>query len=126
MLASQKNCSSYLKELNALLAETEFSTPSERLDQVLHAELLVPVIGAFSAGKSTLLNTLIGQEVLPVGISPETELATELRYSPESYLLAVKKDGEEERHPVDALKEINKKSADYSLIRLFINSQALK
>ncbi len=126
MLNNQKKLSDYLKSLSDLLSGTEFSANPERLEQVLHAELLVPVIGAFSAGKSTVLNGLIGKEVLPVGIAPETELATELRYSPESYLLAVKKNGEEERHSIEALKEINKKPGDYSHLRLFIDSPALK
>lgn len=126
MLGNQKKFSDYLKSLSELLSGTEFSANPERLEQVLHAELLVPVIGAFSAGKSTVLNGLIGTEVLPVGIAPETELATELRYSPESYLLAIKKNGDEERYSIEALKEINKKSGDYSYLRLFIDSPALK
>ena len=45
-------------------------------------ELLIPVIGHFSAGKSAMLNSLMNSAVLPVGIRPETTLATELRYSP--------------------------------------------
>ena len=126
MLIVQKKFSSYLKMLSDLLSETNFLIDQERLDQVIHAELLVPVIGAFSAGKSTLLNTFIGIDVLPVGIAPETELATELRYSPEPYVLAVKKDGTEERHSIDALIDINKRSAEYLFVRLFINSPVLK
>lgn len=126
MLKSQKSFSNYLKELGKLLDGTEFSQNPERLDQVIHTELLVPVIGAFSAGKSSLLNTLMGMEVLSVGIAPETELATELRYSPEPYLLAIKKNGEEERHDIDVLKTINKNSGDYSHLCLYINSPALQ
>lgn len=126
MLVVQEKFSSYLKMLRELLSETDFLIHQERLQQVLHAELLVPVIGAFSAGKSTLLNAFIEIDILPVGIAPETELATELRYSPEPYVLAVKKDGSEERHSIDALIDINKRSAEYLFVRLFINSPVLK
>lgn len=83
MLESQKNFAIYLKKLHGLLNDYAFSFDQTLLEKVLETELVVPVIGAFSAGKSSLLNTLIGQNVLPVGIAPETELATELRYSAE-------------------------------------------
>ena len=40
--------------------------------------LLVPIIGNFSAGKSTMINTMLGGSLLPTGITPETSLATEI------------------------------------------------
>lgn len=49
-------------------------------DSVRTGELLVPITGGFSSGKSTLLNTLIGRQLLPTAILPETALAAELRY----------------------------------------------
>ena len=47
-------------------------------ESVAEQELLVPIVGEFSAGKSTMINTLWGDCVLPVAITPETSLATEL------------------------------------------------
>ena len=44
-------------------------------------ELLVPVIGNFSVGKSSLINEFLGENSLRVGITPETSIATELHYS---------------------------------------------
>lgn len=126
MLKCQENLSNYLRKLGELLQGTEFSQDATLLDKVLRTELLLPVIGAFSAGKSSLLNTLIGREVLPVGIAPETELATELRYAPEPYLLAIRHDGEEERLPVESLGNINKRASEYSHLRLYLDSGALK
>ncbi len=41
--------------------------------------LLIPIIGGFSSGKSSLLNALIGQALLSTDLTPETALATELR-----------------------------------------------
>lgn len=42
--------------------------------------LRVPVIGPFSAGKSSLLNVLAGMDFLPVGITATTLYPTELRH----------------------------------------------
>ncbi len=42
---------------------------------------MIPVVGNFSAGKSTLLNRFLEKSVLPTAITPETSLATELHYS---------------------------------------------
>ena len=126
MLESQKEFATYLKKMQGLLNGQEFSFDQSLLQKVMETELVVPVIGAFSAGKSSLLNALMGREILPVGIAPETELATELRYSSEPYLLAIKPDGVQERLPVDALSSINRRSSEYSHLRLYLDSEALK
>ena len=126
MLESQKEFATYLKKMQGLLNGQEFSFDQTLLPKVMETELVVPVIGAFSAGKSSLLNALMGNEILPVGIAPETELATELRYSSESYLLAIKSDGVQERLPVEALSSINRRSSEFSHLRLYLDSEALK
>lgn len=126
MLQSQKEFATYLKKMQGLLEGQEFSFDQSLLPKVMETELVVPVIGAFSAGKSSLLNALMGCEVLPVGIAPETELATELRYSPEPYLLAIKPDGTQERLPVEDLSSINRRSSEFSHLRLYIDSEDLK
>lgn len=126
MLKSQKEFATYLKRMQELLSDQAFSFDQTLLPKVMETELVVPVIGAFSAGKSSLLNALMGNEILPVGIAPETELATELRYSSESYLLAVKPDGAQERLPIEALSFINSRSSEFSHLRLYIDSEALK
>ncbi|KJJ61218.1 hypothetical protein RT21_21415 [Pseudomonas sp. 10B238] len=126
MLESQKEFATYLKKMQGLLNGQEFSFDQTLLQKVMETELVVPVIGAFSAGKSSLLNALMGNEILPVGIAPETELATELRYSSESYLLAIKPDGVQERLPIEALSSINHRSSEFSHLRLYLDSEALK
>lgn len=42
---------------------------------------LVVVIGEFNAGKSTFINALIGDELLPTGITPTTEMIELVRYA---------------------------------------------
>ncbi|WP_235583243.1 dynamin family protein [Pseudomonas aeruginosa] len=126
MLESQKEFATYLRKMASLLNGQPFSYDQTLLEKVMETELVVPVVGAFSAGKSSLLNALMGKDILPVGIAPETELATELRYSSEPYLLAIKPDGEQERLPIDALGTINRRSSEFSHLRLYLNSEALK
>lgn len=63
MLESQKKFAIYLKKIQALLEGQPFSFDQSLLHKVMETELVVPVIGAFSAGKSSLLNELIGMEV---------------------------------------------------------------
>lgn len=126
MIERQKAYVTYLEQLAMLLEGGDITHDLQLKDRVSKTELLVPVIGAFSAGKSSLLNALLGQEILPVGIAPETELATELRYSPEPYLLAVHINGREERLPVDALRGINSRAKELSHLQLYIDSHALK
>lgn len=42
---------------------------------------IVSVIGEFNAGKSTFINALIGEKLLPMGIKPTTEYIELIRYS---------------------------------------------
>lgn len=44
--------------------------------------LLVTIIGEFNAGKSTFVNALIGEPLLPVGITPTTDMIEVIRYAP--------------------------------------------
>ena len=43
----------------------------------------VALFGRVSSGKSSLLNALLGSDVLPVGVNPITAVPTKLRYGPE-------------------------------------------
>ncbi|EBO0021247.1 GTPase [Salmonella enterica] len=126
MLKNQQQFAEYLKKLRTLLQESQISWDRDLLTQVENTQLLLPVIGAFSAGKSSLLNMFMGAPVLPVGIAPETELATELHFAKESWLQAIRHDGSEERLAPEDLPQVNKKSAEYSHLRLYINSPALE
>lgn len=42
---------------------------------------LVAIIGEFNAGKSSLINALLGDDLLPTGITPTTEMIEVIRYS---------------------------------------------
>jgi GTPase SAR1 family protein len=49
-------------------------------DRLMEARFFVACFGQFKRGKSTLLNALVGEAVLPVGVVPVTSVVTILRY----------------------------------------------
>lgn len=56
-------------------------------------EIRVPLIGAFSSGKSRLLNALIGENLLAVEVTPETAVPTELRWGTQRQFIGRRADG---------------------------------
>lgn len=84
--SAPENLAGILAALSAVAAELslDFSADLAALEQQARAgaPLSVAVIGGFNAGKSSLLNHLVGQEVLPVGAVPVTAIVTRLRYAP--------------------------------------------
>jgi GTPase SAR1 family protein len=65
------------RELGATSVAEELQSVVERLRQGI---FFVVCIGQFKRGKSTLLNALVGDPVLPVGVAPVTSCVTILRY----------------------------------------------
>lgn len=128
MLKIQNSYLNYLDTVERLIVDTPL--PVEELKQlkedVRHTELLIPVIGAFSAGKSSLINAFIGEDVLGVGLTPETELATELRYSNDPHLLALRPDGSSERLSVNALSTLKSRANEFTHVQLYLNNPQLK
>lgn len=64
-----------------------------------NSELLVPFIGAFSSGKSSLINALLGEALLSTDITPETALPIELRAGSQRIFNACWPDGRREAIP---------------------------
>lgn len=131
MIGAQKTVADYCGRLReavqgAELPETITGRIAPLAEEARERELVVPVIGAFSAGKSSMINTLIGRESLPVAITPETSLATELRYSPEEYIEAVQPDGKTNRYGAGDMKKLSADADRYSYARLFLNNPRLK
>lgn len=89
---------------------------SNELDE---AKVYVPVIGKFSAGKSALINCLIGRPVLVENISPETALPTEIKYTKGSskcvYILS---DSSELAIPINKIREKSPDNAEFMQIYL--------
>lgn len=66
----------------ALGAERIAVEARELAERVAEGRFYVACVGQFKRGKSTLLNALVGEPVLPAGIVPVTAVPTVLRYGP--------------------------------------------
>jgi small GTP-binding protein len=55
--------------------------------------LLVTIIGEFNAGKSTFVNALLGDALLPMGITPTTDVIELIRYAPTPRRTPAMRDG---------------------------------
>jgi GTP-binding protein EngB required for normal cell division len=95
-----------LERFGADVAPDDLRRFQEARDQLSGLFLLV-VAGEFNSGKSSFINALLGERVLPEGVTPTTDRINVLRHGPEvsehlreAYLL-------ERTHPADLLREIN-------------------
>jgi GTP-binding protein EngB required for normal cell division len=75
----------------------------DRLDSV---RLRVLVAGEAKRGKSTLINALLGRDVLPSGVTPLTAVTTTVRYGDDQHAEARFHDGHEEKYPLTALPDL--------------------
>ena len=113
---------------------------SDRLSKLSESirddEFKVYLVGPFSCGKSTLLNTWLGVDLLPKGIAPETAVATELHYSASEKTVAYPfGDGDGLGNPVEILgvgleqmRKVTEMANDGKLARvcLYIDNAKLK
>lgn len=137
MIQTQSTFCDYLDDVKKELDKAGSSGFFEEIKKNIHsieslkqditeAELIVPVVGAFSAGKSTLINSFLGSGLLPVDITPETALATELRYSESESIEAVKADDESDSYSITEIGAINEKAQQYKYVKIFLNSAQLQ
>lgn len=131
MLSKQQNYLDFTKDIKNIVAVTEclesFKTNLDKLElNIKNQELLVPIIGGFSSGKSSLINSFLETNVLCVNITPETAIATELWYSANEKVEAINDDGSTEKFVVSELGNIQNKAQNYNHIKLYLNNEKLK
>ena len=110
-------------DLRALLDQVrDFLRSDPRVDQflprvqqmhtALNSPLSIAIVGEFNAGKSTLLNALIGEEVVPMGVLPTTAHTCFIQYGPRKAARVVGKDGEVNEVTLEEAKRQMKTDAD--------------
>ena len=90
-----------LHELGPVM-ETREHTMSGLRNRLVEGRFQLAVLGQFKRGKSTLLNALLGEDILPSSVIPLTAIPTFIRYSPErSVHVHYENSREEEIYPSD-------------------------
>ncbi|MGL2630573.1 dynamin family protein [Helicobacter pylori] len=132
ILRAQTNFVEFLEQVLEVLKEVEIDKTecSTLLASIQKQQLVIPVVGNFSAGKSTLLNRFLGSSVLPTGITPETSLATELHYSANERIEAFSNNDEKtesfelNEQSFEAIKD--NATEEYSYLKVYLNNEALE
>jgi len=97
-----KNLESAIEEFGLTSLKSRFKIAKDLMSHPVLVD--VAVFGRFKAGKSSFINDLIGQEVLPIGVIPVTAVITRLRYGTQERIGVRRFDGKEQ---VVSLKELS-------------------
>src|SRR5512141_1819885 len=95
------------------LALADFGLPPEALDSLQKAILqldelfLIVIAGEFNAGKSALINALLGQKVLAEGATPTTSRVTLVKWGEQAAEQVVDENFSIYTYPLPLLKELN-------------------
>ncbi|MBP1561029.1 MAG: dynamin family protein [Oscillospiraceae bacterium] len=95
---------SQLKEYSEELELTHTAKSiNETIEKIAKEHFEVAIVGEFKRGKSTLINALLGQEVLPADVLPATATLNRVTYSETPYVMVEYKTGETERVDINQL-----------------------
>jgi small GTP-binding protein len=97
---------SALDELAVLAGTPDSGALAALRDRLLAARLRVLVVGEAKRGKSTLVNALLGTEVLPAGVTPLTAVATTVSHGRDAHAEVAFQDGRAEQFPLAALDDL--------------------
>ncbi|GAA7517148.1 hypothetical protein JP0011_07040 [Helicobacter pylori] len=131
ILRAQTNFVKFLEQVLEVLKEVEIDKTecSILLESIQKQQLVIPIVGNFSTGKSTLLNRFLEKSVLPTAITPETSLATELHYSANERIEAFSNNDEKAESfelNEQSFEVIKENAPKYSYLKVYLNNEALK
>lgn len=127
LIEVQNNYKSKVTELQSFLNKYQIETINIEsfIEQIDEFKVVTPVIGGFSSGKSSLINSMLDRQLLPTEITPETSIPTEVVYSSNEY---AKKLVDKKWFNI-TLSDIEKNNYSYketSLLNAFVNTPFLK
>ncbi len=131
ILHAQTNFVKFLEQVLEVLKEVEIDKTecSTLLESIQKQQLVIPVVGNFSTGKSTLLNRFLEKSVLPTAITPKTSLATELHYNANECIEAFSNNDEKAESfelNEQSFEVIKENAPKYSYLKVYLNNEALK
>ncbi len=75
----------------------------DTIEKIAKEHFEVAIVGEFKRGKSTLINALLGQEVLPADVLPATATLNRVTYSESPYVMVEYKNGNTEKVDINRL-----------------------
>ena len=103
------------------------STTLKNLTQSIQEPMKIAIIGQFSSGKSTFLNALLGQEILPSGITPITAKICHIVYGNDYTLELHYKNGNIATKPLYYMNEVSvAENAKIAFYKLYAPLELLK
>ncbi|MBQ8826544.1 MAG: dynamin family protein [Oscillospiraceae bacterium] len=98
------DCLNQLKDYSLELdLQNTAKSIADTIEKVAEENFEVAIVGEFKRGKSTLINALLGEEVLPADVLPATATLNRVTYSDNPYVEVEYKDGHNERVEIDKL-----------------------
>lgn len=117
-----KQALTLIKKANA--SDKYASRITDCISQFESYKLIIPILGGFNAGKSSLLNAVLEKEYLPTNITPETAIAAELYYGDDEKIIACNIYGAEKEFKLTDISKISSSTYDY--IKVYVQSEFLK
>ncbi len=102
--ASRKNLENRLNEIETF--ENEFVRQYENFTSGDVSQLIIGVIGTVKSGKSTFINSLIGDDLLKMDFTPSTARISRIQYGDEFEIYSKFKSGRKEKTTPEEFKEI--------------------
>ncbi|MEZ2228940.1 MAG: dynamin family protein [Microcoleus sp.] len=94
-----------LKEFYLKLKIVNFSLLDDVVTKLENQSFSVAIIGEYKRGKTTLINALLGKDILPTDIKPCSASINRITYSLNPLVKIIFKDGREEEVSIDKLKD---------------------
>lgn len=119
----------YLYNVKNILKDSDISLNKIEIYEkaIENYELIIPIIGSFSAGKSTLINSFLNENYLLVGITPETSIATELRYTDtDERIELVKENNILEIYSINEIEKVKECAEKSSYVKIYLKNKNLK
>lgn len=119
---------SILKEVKGITEKYPLSKDLKSQMEGLETEMAqfaikLPIVGGFNAGKSSLINTFLGDDFLPVEVLPETAIAAEVKYG-SNKVIAHDYNSNQTEYALDQIKDID--SGRYKYIEILLENEKLK
>jgi hypothetical protein len=94
-----------LLRAGAILSDERAREAARLLDRWRARRFVALIVGEFKRGKSTLVNALVGRDLLPTGVPPVTAVPTRVSSGPRARAVARFRNGTEREIPLDEIRD---------------------